>query len=318
MAKHFRLRITRVFRTKHSPPTSTTTPQPPKRRRISSFKRRLSSAFLCRCSSKFNNYSDDETTAKPLDFHWQNDLQEWNVVPQNDDESPRQKIYNSSVSGGDSDDTDILAPTLLPPPPTHKKRRRRKKKTTLKHNNRISTSSAETETLVSSSRSFSPEETETLVSSSSRSFSTDDSSTEYNPQLKTIREKPAARHKKPKKKKNLEAMTSSSRCSVTLSSESESPARLSVFRKLIPCAVEGKVKESFAVVKKSVDPYEDFKKSMSDMIFEKEMFEEKELEQLLQCFLSLNSRQHHGVIVQAFAEIWNSMFSVNSATAVSN
>lgn len=104
---------------------------------------------------------------------------------------------------------------------------------------------------------------------------------------------------------------------MTLSSGSESPARLSVFRKLIPCAVEGKVKESFAVVKKSVDPYEDFKRSMSDMILEKEMFEEKELEQLLQCFLSLNSRQHHGVIVQAFAEIWNSMFSANAATATS-
>ncbi|KAL8118004.1 uncharacterized protein LOC141659667 [Apium graveolens] len=310
MAKYFRLRLTRVFRAKHSPPTSNTLPQPSKRRRLSTFKRRLSSALLCRCSSNFDNYSDDETTAKPLDFHWQNNPQEWNVTFQNDDESPRQKIYNSSVSGGDSDDTDILAPTLLPPP-THKKRRRRRKKTTLKHT-RISTSSAETETLVSSSRSFSPEETETLVSSSSRSFSTDDSSTEYNPQLKTIREKPT-RHKKPKKKKSLEAMTSSSRCSVTLSSGSESPARLSVFRKLIPCAVEGKVKESFAVVKKSVDPYEDFKRSMSDMILEKEMFEEKELEQLLQCFLSLNSRQHHGVIVQAFAEIWNSMFSVNTA-----
>ncbi|WOH10316.1 hypothetical protein DCAR_0729783 [Daucus carota subsp. sativus] len=306
MAQRFRLRITRVFRPKHSPPTPTSAaPQPSKRRRIVSFKRRLSSALLCRCSSNFNNSSDDENTAKPLDFHWQNDQKEWHVALQNDDESPRQKIYNSSVSGGDSDDTDILAPTLLPPPP-HKKRRRRKKRAPLLKHNRISTSSAETETLVSSSRSFSPEETETLVSSSSRSFSTDE--------LETIREKPPKRHRYRKpKNKNLEPMTSSSRCSVTVS-ESESPARLSVFRKLIPCAVEGKVKESFAVVKKSVDPYEDFKKSMSDMIFEKEMFEEKELEQLLQCFLSLNSRQHHGVIVQAFAEIWNSMFSLNTAT----
>ena len=73
-------------------------------------------------------------------------------------------------------------------------------------------------------------------------------------------------------------------------------------------SVEGKVRESFAVVKKSKDPYEDFKKSMMEMITEMEMSEAEDLEQLLQCFLALNSRSHHAVIVRAFMEIWQQMF----------
>ncbi|KAG6428468.1 hypothetical protein SASPL_112720 [Salvia splendens] len=56
------------------------------------------------------------------------------------------------------------------------------------------------------------------------------------------------------------------------------PARLSVFKKLISCAVEGKVKENFAIVKKSENPLEDFKRSMMDMIVEKQMFDKKDLE----------------------------------------
>ncbi|KAJ9540860.1 LOW QUALITY PROTEIN: hypothetical protein OSB04_027366 [Centaurea solstitialis] len=89
-----------------------------------------------------------------------------------------------------------------------------------------------------------------------------------------------------------------------LSPECGSPERLSVFMKLMPC----KAKESFAVVKRSENPYEDFKRSMVEMIVEKEMVEEGDLTQLLQCFLSLNSRYHHGVIMEAFSEIWDTMF----------
>ncbi|KAL8123822.1 transcription repressor OFP7 [Apium graveolens] len=135
---------------------------------------------------------------------------------------------------------------------------------------------------------------------SSRSFSSD-SSAEFNP----IREKP--RKKKNKKKKS--GIVTNGLCRLSISS---SPARLSVFKKLIPNVVEGKVKDSFAVVKKSEDPYEDFKKSMMDMIWEKQMFEEADLEQLLECFLSLNSPRHHKVIVEAFAEIWNAMFATST------
>lgn len=76
---------------------------------------------------------------------------------------------------------------------------------------------------------------------------------------------------------------------------------------LVP--LQGKVKDTFAVVKSSRDPYNDFRTSMVDMIMEKQIFGAKELEQLLQCFLSLNSAHHHRVIVEVFTEILDALFS---------
>ncbi|CAL9027901.1 unnamed protein product [Prunus brigantina] len=73
--------------------------------------------------------------------------------------------------------------------------------------------------------------------------------------------------------------------------------------------IQGKVKDSFAVVKKSSDPYNDFRTSMVEMIVEKQIFSAKDLEQLLQCFLSLNSSLHHRVILEVFTEIWEALFS---------
>ncbi|CAK7334988.1 unnamed protein product [Dovyalis caffra] len=73
--------------------------------------------------------------------------------------------------------------------------------------------------------------------------------------------------------------------------------------------LDGKVKDSFAVVKSSSDPYNDFRKSMVEMIVEKQIFAAKDLEQLLQCFLSLNSYHHHKIIVEVFMEIWEALFS---------
>lgn len=68
------------------------------------------------------------------------------------------------------------------------------------------------------------------------------------------------------------------------------------------------MKDSLTVVIWSEQPYDDFKKSMLEMILEKQMFEAKDLEHLLQCFLSLNSRHHHADIVAAFTEIWELLF----------
>ncbi|KDP38487.1 hypothetical protein JCGZ_04412 [Jatropha curcas] len=93
------------------------------------------------------------------------------------------------------------------------------------------------------------------------------------------------------------------------SAEISSPVRASVLRRMMSCTTtDGKVKESMAVVKKSENPYEDFKRSMLEMILEKQMFEARDLEELLHCFLSLNSRQYHGVIIEAFSEIWKILF----------
>ncbi|CAI0417592.1 unnamed protein product [Linum tenue] len=48
---------------------------------------------------------------------------------------------------------------------------------------------------------------------------------------------------------------------------------------------------------------------MMEMIIEKQIFGARDLEQLLQCFLSLNSGHHHRIIVEVFAEIWEPLFS---------
>lgn len=66
-----------------------------------------------------------------------------------------------------------------------------------------------------------------------------------------------------------------------------------------------KLNESIAVVKDSDDPYHDFRQSMLQMILEKQIFSKGDLQNLLDCFLRLNSPCHHDVIIQAFMEIWN-------------
>ncbi|KAE8726650.1 Transcription repressor OFP8 [Hibiscus syriacus] len=68
--------------------------------------------------------------------------------------------------------------------------------------------------------------------------------------------------------------------------------------------------ESLAVEKDSDDPYLDFRQSMLQMILEKEIYSKDDLKELLNCFLQLNSPYHHGIIVRAFTEIWNGVFSV--------
>jgi uncharacterized protein (TIGR01568 family) len=65
-----------------------------------------------------------------------------------------------------------------------------------------------------------------------------------------------------------------------------------------------KITDSIAVVKDSDDPFQDFKNSMSQMILEKNIYSKDDLEELLNCFLELNSPCQHDVIVQAFTEIW--------------
>ncbi|KAH9711499.1 hypothetical protein WN944_021084 [Citrus x changshan-huyou] len=322
-------------------PVPSPKPKPP--RPHSSIKGHVSSAitsFACGCRSRSSTEclslsETDHTESPPTpEFHWEKE-DKFHVVAKIFDEyeSPRLKIYNSSASGGHTScDDEVLLPSPPPRMAEKKKRRDRKKKRTAPAKTRMSTSSGVGSEL-SSSEGYdvdNEEETETLVSSS-RSLSADDSSSEFNPQLETIREATVQtpfrravdkRKKKMKKRQkrcvlktsreNINANNGRGTSSLTLSNsdpEIDTPARLSLFlKRLMPCALEGKVRDSFAVVKKSEDPYEDFKGSMLEMILEKEMFEDKDLEQLLQCFLSLNSRQHHGAIVKAFSEIWDALF----------
>lgn len=304
----------------HLPPS---VPPPSKPHPSSSIKRHMSSAlasitcgFRSRTTTKYylsktkHKKSPPPPSPPPPEFHWERE-EKWHVVAKMYGETPRRKIYNSLVS--DDFKTDNI---FLPPPPplnTERKRRRirKKKKTTP----RFRTSSSSADNGLPGSEGLDNDddneeddmdkgEIETLVSST-RSFSIDYPFPELNFHLKSIRESPFNRINHRKKKVIKKAKRYVNKSGRKSCDESQSsPARLSRFQWLIPCTLEGKVRESFAVVKKSENPHEDFKRSMMEMIVEKQMFEVNDLEQLLQCFLSLNSRQYHGIIVEAFSEIW--------------
>ncbi|XP_020588386.1 transcription repressor OFP7-like, partial [Phalaenopsis equestris] len=83
-------------------------------------------------------------------------------------------------------------------------------------------------------------------------------------------------------------------------------------RRLSPCL--GGEGESLAVVKQSEDPRSDFRRSMAEMVVEKGIYEAKELEQLLHCFLSLNSQHHHQAIIDAFTDVWVALFPATPFT----
>ncbi|XP_076918824.1 transcription repressor OFP1-like [Bidens hawaiensis] len=65
--------------------------------------------------------------------------------------------------------------------------------------------------------------------------------------------------------------------------------------------------ESLVVVKSSYDPEKDFMQSMMEMITENNIRSDKDLEELLGWYLSLNSDEYHDVIVKAFEQIWFSL-----------
>ncbi|CAL9205684.1 unnamed protein product, partial [Musa hybrid cultivar] len=69
-----------------------------------------------------------------------------------------------------------------------------------------------------------------------------------------------------------------------------------------------KEKKGFAVVKRSSDPYNDFRSSMVEMITERQIFGAQDLECLLQSYLCLNSSHLHPLILQAFSDIWVVLF----------
>lgn len=66
----------------------------------------------------------------------------------------------------------------------------------------------------------------------------------------------------------------------------------------------GRLSDSFALVKTSVDPQRDFRESMVEMILENNLRASKDLEDLLACYLQLNADEYHELIVEVFKQIW--------------
>lgn len=70
--------------------------------------------------------------------------------------------------------------------------------------------------------------------------------------------------------------------------------------------------ESFAIVKSSFDPQRDFRESMVEMIVENNIRASKDLEDLLACYLSLNSDEYHDLIINVFKQIWFDLTDISS------
>lgn len=89
-------------------------------------------------------------------------------------------------------------------------------------------------------------------------------------------------------------------------------AKLKMKKKIRESTVEDETDlESFAVVKSSFDPQQDFRDSMVEMIMERRISKAEELEELLACYLTLNSDQYHDLIIKVFRQVW---FDLNQAS----
>ncbi|XP_054800595.1 transcription repressor OFP5-like [Prosopis cineraria] len=67
------------------------------------------------------------------------------------------------------------------------------------------------------------------------------------------------------------------------------------------------VSDSFAVVRCSLNPEKDFRDSMVEMITELHIHQPEEYEELLTCYLTLNSDEYHDLIIKVFREVWFDM-----------
>ncbi|KAI4318952.1 hypothetical protein MLD38_032604 [Melastoma candidum] len=83
------------------------------------------------------------------------------------------------------------------------------------------------------------------------------------------------------------------------------PASSHPGKNLHPKARKSGISEGIAVVKSSVDPWKDFGESMVEMIVENDIRESKDLEELLACYLMLNSDSYHDLIIGVFKQIWS-------------
>ena len=81
-------------------------------------------------------------------------------------------------------------------------------------------------------------------------------------------------------------------------------------RKSGSAAAKRSLTESLAIVKSTNDPQRDFRESMVEMIVENKIRASNELEDLLACYLSLNTDEYHDIIIKVFKQIWFDMTEI--------
>jgi uncharacterized protein (TIGR01568 family) len=125
---------------------------------------------------------------------------------------------------------------------------------------------------------------------------------DFTPDKQNVCRKPGSRRRSSKEYSRSAALNA------TATAAAAAPEEAMLDMTIIPNELHGLVKESVAVVKSSYDPYKDFRESMIEMIVEKDVQETGDLEELLQCYLSLNEVEYHTVIVNVFTDVWRELF----------
>ncbi|OIW21902.1 hypothetical protein TanjilG_14547 [Lupinus angustifolius] len=116
-----------------------------------------------------------------------------------------------------------------------------------------------------------------------------------------------SRTQREQKTSSIARKSSASSTGIRLRVNSPKLARRSVSSSACKASKNTGFPEGFAVFKSSLDPQRDFRDSMSEMIKENKIRASKDLENLLACYLSLNSREYHDLIIKAFEQIWYGM-----------
>lgn len=80
----------------------------------------------------------------------------------------------------------------------------------------------------------------------------------------------------------------------------------------VPSEAQRKISESFAIVKCSYDPRRDFRESMVEMIIKNGICEPKDLQELVRCYISLNSDEYHPVILEVFEQIQSDLLGIQA------
>ncbi|THU44955.1 hypothetical protein C4D60_Mb02t12820 [Musa balbisiana] len=75
--------------------------------------------------------------------------------------------------------------------------------------------------------------------------------------------------------------------------------------------------ESITMAMSSEDPYQDFRSSMEEMVAAHGLREWHSLQELLQCYLRLNEKKNHKVIVMAFVDLLMHLMDQQQLTAAS-
>ncbi|KDP42065.1 hypothetical protein JCGZ_01853 [Jatropha curcas] len=73
-------------------------------------------------------------------------------------------------------------------------------------------------------------------------------------------------------------------------------------------AINNKFVVMVAMEKSSYDPREDFRESMVEMIVANRLEEPKDLRSLLNYYMSMNSQEYHGMILEVFHEVCTNLF----------